>query len=139
MSKYGTLRKDMPRKSNEPHPIWRGIGCFIMLILPPMAYALAALTVEAATKRGIILPEGLGGYPVMPDLLFRVPGLVGVLYWIQGQYNLYAILLVSFFMLVFLAGVVSLFYSIMYRVTGPSQYSGFDVPPPKAKIRKYKR
>ena len=139
MSKYGSYRKAAPPKSYEPHPVWRGIGCFIMLILPILSYIISVLTVDYGLKQGVRLPDGLGGYPVMPDVLFKIPGLVGLLVWIQGQPNLYAYLLVTFFVLVLLAGTLALVYAIMYRVTGPSPYSEFDAPPQNIKVKKYRR
>lgn len=139
MSKYGSYRKEIPPRSTEPHPVWRGIGCFIMLIVPIMSYAISVLTVDYAIDQGIRLPEGLAGYPVMPELLFSVPGLVDLLFWIQGLNNLYAYLLVAFFFIVILGGVFTLVYAIMYRVSGPSPYSQFDAPPPNVKVKKYRR
>ncbi len=139
MSKYGSFRKVIPPKSYEPHPIWRGIGCFIILILPIMSYAISVLVVQYAVEQGIRLPDGLAGYPVMPDVLFRVPGLVDLLFWIQSQNNLYAYLLVAFFCIVILGGVFTFVYALMYRVSGPSPYSQFDAPPPNVKVKKYRR
>jgi hypothetical protein len=139
MSKDGSLRKATPPKSYEPHPIWRGIGCFLMLILPPISYVISILTVDYAIQQGIRLPEGLAGYPVMPEWLFSIPGLVSILYWIQSLNNLYANLLVGFFILVALAGVMAMIYAVMYRISGPPQYSEFDAPPPRRKVKKYRR
>ncbi len=139
MSKYSSYRKPLPAKSYEPHHIWRGIGCFIILILPIVSYVISLLAVEYAINQGIRLPEELAGPPVMPEALFKVPGLVGILLWIQSQNNLYAHLLVALFVLVLLAGIFTLVYAIMYRVSGPSPYSEFDAPPPKVKVKKYRR
>ena len=139
MSKYGSFRKAVPPKSYEPHPIWRGIGCFIMLILPVLSYVISVLTIDYGIKQGIRLPDGLAGYPVMPEVLFRVPGLVNMLFWIQGQNNLYAYLLVAFFILVLSGGVLALIYAVMYRISGPSPYSQFDAPPQNIKVKKYRR
>jgi hypothetical protein len=75
----------------------------------------------------------------MPEILFRMPGLIGILYWIQSQQNLYLHLIVAFFILVMLAGIFTLLYAFMYRVAGPPKYTGFDAPPPKVKVKKYRR
>lgn len=139
MSKYGSFRKVSPPKSYEPHPIWRGIGCFLMLILPPISYVISMLTVDYAIQQGVRIPEGLAGYPTMPEVLFSLPGLVSILYWIQSLNNLYANLLVAFFILVLLGIVTAFFYAIMYRVSGPPQYSEFDAPPQNRKVKKYRR
>jgi hypothetical protein len=75
----------------------------------------------------------------MPELLFQVPGLVGILNWIQSLDNLYAILVGAFTITILLAGVLALGYAFIYRIIGPPRYSGIDAPPPNIKIRKYKR
>jgi hypothetical protein len=139
MSKYDSYRKPLPAKNYEPHPVWRGIGCFIMLILPIISYAISVLAVDYGIQQGIRLPQGLAGYPVMPDVLFKVPGLVNLLFWIQSQNNIYAYLLVAFFFLVISGGTLAFVYALMYRVTGPSQYSEFDAPPSNVKVKKYRR
>ena len=139
MSKYGSLRKATPSKSYEPHPVWRGIGCFMILFLPIISYAIGMLAVDSAIRQGIRIPEGLAGHPVMPEILFNVPGLVDLLFWIQGQTNLYAYLLVAFFVLVLLGGIFTFVYALMYRVAGPPTYSEFDAPPPRVKVKKYRR
>ena len=139
MSKYGSFRKVTPPKNYEPHPIWRGIGCFLIVVLPPISYVISMLTVDYAIQQGIRLPDGLAGYPTMPKVLFSLPGLVNILYWIQSLNNLYANLIVAFFILVLLGIVTAFFYAMMYRVSGPPQYSEFDAPPPNRKVKKYRR
>jgi hypothetical protein len=139
MGKYTTFEPRRGPKSNEPHPIWRGIGCVIMLIVPVISYALSVMTVKLAAERGIPIPEALSGYPVMPEALFSVPGLVPILTWVQNQYNLYAYLFMTFFFIVIVAGLIAVVYAALYRATGPSRFSGYDAPPPSRKIKKYKR
>jgi len=140
MSKYSGYEKKVNlHKQPEPHPIWRGIGCFIMLVTPVLSYLLAVIAVNYAMEQGIRLPEGLAGYPVMPDWLFFVPGLVKILYWIQSRQNLYAYLFMTFVFIVALGGVISLLYAVMYSIAGPKRYNALDAPPPNVKTRKYKR
>jgi hypothetical protein len=139
MAKYRSYQKSPPSRLKEPHPVWRGIGCLIMLIVPALSLGLSAILVQIAPSLGIQLPDGLLGRPVMPDLLFKVPGLVGILYWIQSIDNLYALLVGTFTITVLLAGLIALIYAFAYRIVGPPRYSGIDAPPPNIKVRKYKR
>jgi hypothetical protein len=139
MTKYRAFEKRLPPRNKEPHPVWRGIGCLIWLILPVLSYGLSALTISYALKQGIQFPQDLTGYPVMPPLLFRVPGLVALLNWLQSQYNLYLTLLVAFFFVVMLAGAMAIIYAFMYRASAPPRYSGVDAPPVNIKVKKYKR
>ena len=41
--------------------------------------------------------------------------------------------------IVILGGIFSLVYAVMYRAVAPSRYGPMDAPPPKVKIKKYKR
>ena len=129
----------MPRRSNEPHPVWRGIGCLIMLIIPALSLGFSYVMLESALSLGVDLPPGLLGYPVMPPLLFKVPGLVGILGWIQSLNNLYAILVGTAVLTLLLGGLIALGYAVVYRIVGPSHYSELDAPPTGYKVRKYKR
>jgi hypothetical protein len=37
-------------RKKEPHPIWQGIGCLIIIILPVISYVLADLTIKMGLK-----------------------------------------------------------------------------------------
>ena len=139
MGKYFPQQGDLNKMRKEPHPIWRGIGCFLILIVPVISYALSFLVINMLETAGYPMPLGLGGYPAMPDLLFRVPGLVGILSWIEGRYNLYAYLALTLAMILVVAGVFSFFYALMYRMVGPPRYTRLDAPPTNVKVRKYRR
>ena len=110
-----------------------------MLIVPALSLGLSTILVQLAPSLGVQLPDGLLGRPVMPELLFKVPGLVGILNWIQSLNNLYAVLVGTFTITVLLAGLLALVYAFTYRIVGPPRYSGIDAPPPNIKVRKYKR
>lgn len=139
MAKHRSYERQIPARSKEPHPVWRGIGCLIMLLVPALSLGISALLVEMALSAGIQLPPGLLGYPLMPNILFRVPGLVAILNWIQSLHNLYAILVGAFTVAIILASLFALGYAFVYRLVGPPRYSGMDAPPPNIKVRKYKR
>jgi hypothetical protein len=140
MSKYRTYeRQAAPIHRKDPHPIWRGIGCLIMLLVPALSLGISSILVQLAPSFGIQLPYGLLGPPLMPEILFRVPGLVGILNWIQGRNNLYAILIGTFAVAIVLTSVLALGYAIVYRIIGPPRYTKYDAPPPNIKVKRYKR
>ena len=139
MSKYQNYQKPSPTRLKEPHPIWRGIGCLTMLIVPAISIGISSTLVQMAPSFGLQIPAELMGPPLMPSVLFQVPGLVGLLYWIQGRNNLYAILLGALVVAVGMGGVIALVYAIIYRVVGPPRYSDVDVPMSSSKVKKYKR
>jgi hypothetical protein len=110
-----------------------------MLIIPALSLGISSILVQLAPSLGIQLPIELLGPPLMPEILFQVPGLVGLLNWIQGRNNLYAILAGTFAITIFLAGLLALGYAFIYRFVGPPQYSDLDAPPSSIKVKKYKR
>ena len=61
MTKYRTHERKMPRRSNEPHPVWRGIGCLIMLIIPALSLGFSYVMVNSALSLGVDLPPSLRG------------------------------------------------------------------------------
>ena len=139
MSKYRNFERQRPVRRNEPHPIWRGIGCLSMLLVPALSLGISVILVQMAPSLGIQIPPDLLGRPLMPEIMFRVPGLVGILNWIQSLDNLYAVLVFTFTVTILLAGVLALGYAFIYRIVGPPRYSGVDAPPPNIKVKKYKR
>ncbi len=138
-TKYRSYIPDRPPPPREPHPIWRGIGCLMLVITPVIAWILSIILVDLAPSYGIFLPSELLGYPVMPSFLFQVPGLIGILSWIQRQNNLYAILLGTFLLTVLLMGLLAVAYAFLYRLIGPPRYGPLDAPPPNVRVKRYKR
>ena len=139
MSKYREFERQAPVRRNEPHPIWRGIGCLTMLLVPALSLGVSVILIQMAPSLGIQIPPGLLGRPLMPEIMFQVPGLVGILNWIQSLNNLYAVLVLTFTITILLAGILALGYAFIYRIVGPPRYSGTDAPPPNIKVKKYKR
>jgi hypothetical protein len=139
MSKYRTYQREAPPRQKDPHPIWRGIGCLIMLLVPVLSFGISTILVQMAPSLGIQLPVELLGRPLMPELMFKVPGLVGILNWIQSLNNIYAILVGMFIVAVILSGVLALVYSFVYRIVGPSRYTDLDAPVQNIKVKRYKR
>ncbi len=137
--KYRSYEKKLPQRSSEPHPVWRGIGCIIMVIIPVVSFALSVLTIDAAIQNGIEIPRSISGYPAIYPLLYRIPGLVGLLNWFHNQYNLYAYLLMALFYIIVLGAILALAYAIMYRISAPPRYTGVDAPPLNVKVKRYKR
>lgn len=129
--KYGGKAEERPWKV---HPIWRGIGCFMAIIMPLMAWAGAELFIQTNTL--VPLPPELYkpvliSYTKVDTIDMLLKSLNSLLSGMGVTYGK------IFFTLVFLFlgyGVLSILYSIMYKVVGPPRYSQFDsrpMPPPK--------
>lgn len=88
----------------------------LMIIIPIMAYAGAALLVEANfTQHWIPVPAELAKTVALP-VIGAVP-------------NLYAILIVTAILSLFGFGLMTLLFSLFYRMVGPPRYGPLDMPP----------
>lgn len=125
MSKYD--RYDKPRistKKQKMHPIWRGIGCLMLIIIPVMAYAAADIFLQAA--------PGLGLFPRSGDIYRNIDLGFVVLPFSVGE----VVFTIFFAVLGFV--IFSLVYAVIFRVAGPPTYGPTDAPPPK-RIKKRRR
>ncbi|NWF64203.1 MAG: hypothetical protein HXY38_07850 [Chloroflexi bacterium] len=140
MSKYRSSSVKTPKeRSKQPHYLWRGIGCLMMIIIPAMSIALAYETVNYGLNNGWPIPYQLLGTPRFPDVFYKSSGMMLLLSPIIAIRHFYAYAAVSFIYMILLSGVLSMLYAIVYGMIGPSRYSPLDAPPPKIKAKPYKR
>jgi hypothetical protein len=101
MGRFQQYQRDVKDEKVGVHPVWRGIGFLLMGLVGVMSYAGASLLVDAnKTRQWIIVPEEIrGGVSWAPDL--------------------YAELVVAFFLMLIGFGVLTIVYSIIYRATRP--------------------
>ncbi len=117
MGKYSYNRRaTIPPRPWTIHPIWRGIGCLMMILIPIMSYAGATLIVQANIKQRWV------PMPVELARTINVPFIGDVRY-------LLAILAVAVFLMLVGFGILTAVYSLVYRVLGPPQYGPLDSPP----------
>ncbi len=129
MGKYGMRQVQPPQRPWKVHPIWRGIGCLMVLIGPVIAFAGAHLLVGMNIERG--------WYPLPGEMLMtrtlRVPQEITTLLNLQPTSyplpHLYADLLLTGILLLLGFGAMMVFYAIMYSIMGPSRYGPMDAPP----------
>ncbi len=140
MGKYTsqTRQKEAPKVTGV-HPIMKGLGCFMILIVPVISYGAAVLLVNSAVQRGWPLPPEWLGYPEFNPLLFRLSGLAYVLGFLQAQLNLTANLVFALGIAIVIAGIMAVLFGYMYRLFGPPQYGPMDAPPIRVKVKRYKR
>jgi len=108
MSKYDPTYAQTSRslRTRSVHPIWRGIGCFLLILLPIISFAGAKLLVQAnIEQRWINIPQELTGS-------FSAP-LVGRV--------LFADLAVWIILIVIGFGMLTVIYALFYRLLGPSR------------------
>lgn len=115
MAKYDKYnpRSRAAERPWEIHPVWQGIGCLMMILIPIMAYAGAVLIVQENTEQGWI------PFPVelMRTVTIRNIGSVD---------HLYATLLVAFVLAMLGFSFMVFLYSFLYRIVGPPRLGPLD-------------
>jgi hypothetical protein len=140
MTKYTVASQRRARREEQTlSPVWRGVGCLLILFVPLLSYFLAVGTVHMAVDQKWPMPYQIMGYPVMPAVLMKLPGLIPLLTFVQAQQDLYAILLITVLYIVAIGAFMSFVYSFIYKYVGPPRYGPLDMPPPKVAPRRYKR
>ena len=140
MSKYRSSSvKRSKERNKQPHFVWRGIGCAMMLLIPAISIAAGYQTIQYGVTHGWAIPYQLLGTPQFPSLFYKSTGMMTLLRPIIGIKHFYAIATVSLIYIIALSGILSLGYAIIYRAVGPARYSPLDAPPPKVKVKPYKR
>jgi hypothetical protein len=133
--KYARKNEERPWKV---HPIWRGIGCFMAIIMPLMAWAGAELFLQ--TNTWVPLPPELSQRVLIPlskqGTIDAVSSSINS--FLSGLEVTYGKIFFTFVFLFLGYGVLSILYSIMYRIVGPPRYSELDARPmPAPKRRRY--
>lgn len=120
MGKY-KMQQPVKERPWRIHPIWRGIGCLLMVVIPIMAYAGAVLLVQANQE--------LGWVTMPPETLttVNVP-------FVGPVTNLYAILVTAVLLMMVGFGIMVILYGLLYRMMGVGE-SPLDAAPVRNKPR----
>jgi hypothetical protein len=107
----------MKKRPWKVHPIWRGIGCILIILVPILSYIGAVMLVEMnMAESWVPSPAVFMQTVTMPVFNVPVP-------------HLYANLVVAgVLILVGYAGLMVL-YAIIYSIVGPSQLGPLDAEP----------
>ena len=136
-----TLKESSIRGAKETHPIWRGIGCVLILVIPAISIVISNLLVNFALANKAIklkIPYQLLGIPKMPDILYKSAGLKPLLPLLRIP-NLYAYIVASIICILLISSVISLVYAVVYRMANPYRYGPLDEPPSRIKAKKHSR
>lgn len=124
--------------AKQPPAIWRGIGCLLIILVPVLSYAAAELSLQFFIDQRLV-PRELLITPQVPDWMWLAPVLARIVQSVIGRSGFLAILVLTFVYILFLSGIFSVLYAFMYRLAAPTKYGPMDAPPPRIKIKKYKR
>jgi len=116
------FRQPEPKHKEPVHPIWRGIGCLLIIIIPIISFAASTILYKQGLPQRYI--------PLSPDLAWQVnvPGF--------GFIPLLYILVITGVITVLGFIVMTVVYSLVFRVGGSSRYGPLDAPPIKRKVKK---
>jgi hypothetical protein len=120
------------------NPLWRGIGCILIVLVPLITLGLTAIVTPVLSATGYV-PHELMGHVIFPDWVFKVPILNAITAFIASINNLWLDLIIFIVILVILTGISSLIYVSVLQVIGPPRYGEKDAPPSKYKAKEYKR
>jgi hypothetical protein len=121
------------------HPVARGIGCIMMVVVPILAYGLAILLVNYGAARGWPIPSEWLGRPVLPRFILGIENLTPLWNFLAAQNNLIANLVFAIALTVLIGGLMSIIYGYVYTLFGPPKYGPQDAPPVRVKVKRYKR
>ena len=138
----GTYRfNDDVHKKKELPAGQRGIGCLLIILLPPISYFAAIVLLRITEIRSFFgrVSPALFGAPSIPKLLWKVTAIDPVLRRVSSWNNLEVNLLFGLVILLILSGIIAVFYSIMYKTVNPSRYGPTDAPPSRRRPSKKSR
>jgi hypothetical protein len=137
-NKYMKYERKPMKRSTELHPVWRGIGCLLFIIVPVMSYAITTLLVPVIYATGI-LPREIFMRVRFPDWAYDTIIISGPARFLTGIEYFWATIIFFFIILLVLAGLVSILYSAIYQSVGPARYTALDAPPSKHRAKSYRR
>ncbi|HEX7541008.1 MAG TPA: hypothetical protein VF352_02660 [Anaerolineales bacterium] len=137
MGKYAKYQRKSPEKKGM-HPIWRSIGCILIVVVPLLAFGMMVVFVPTIIATGKV-PYQLLGRVHFPDWAYKTRIVADITSYISSIDNLWLNIITFFVMLLILTSVASLLYSLIYTLVGPARYTAQDAPPSKYKAKVYKR
>jgi hypothetical protein len=103
MGKYASYSRPAQPDKRSVHPIWRGIGCLLLILIPVLSFAAARTFLQENSQANwISIPKELTGSMVIPTL---------------GRVS-YAELAFTIVFMVIGFGLMTVIYSMFYRLAG---------------------
>lgn len=140
MGKYTTYSRTPPKPRNAGvHPLMRGIGCIMMVVVPIVSWGLALLLVDYGYRSGWPIPPAWMGRVEIHPFLLGLENLRPVWNFLMAQPGLIAHLVFTAAIIVVIGGLMSVIYGYIYTLFGPPRYGPQDAPPIRVKVKRYKR
>ena len=141
MGKYTTHSRQASKPRNlGVHPVMRGIGCIMIVVVPILAYGVALLLIDYGIQHGWPLPPNWLRPITIPPLLLNLQGLAPLWNLLLRQNNFTAVVVFTVAITIVVGGIMSIIYGYIYTIFGPPQYGPQDAPPIRGiKVKRYKR
>lgn len=141
MGKYTTRSVKAPSKPRNTgvHPVMRGIGCIMIVVVPILAYGTALLLIDYGIQHGWPIPPNWLQPVNIHPLLLQLRGLNDVWVLLRRQDNFMAVVVFTIAITVVIGGLMSIIYGYIYTLFGPPRYGPQDAPPMRVKVKRYKR
>jgi hypothetical protein len=110
----------------------------LIVLVPIISFAAAELSLPFFLSQRMV-PRELLVRPQPPDWLGFLPILESAFQSVFRQQGILAILVLTVIYIILIGGVFTVFYAYLYQLTTPSRYGPMDAPPPRVKVKKYKR
>jgi hypothetical protein len=122
-------RKEEKERAWKINPVWRGIGCALIIIIPIMAWFSASLVLQT-NKKIPLPPEMIRPITLKYTQITQVdPIIASINRFTTSQHLALGQFMLTIFFMFIGFGILSVIYAIMLRLAGPSRYGPFDVPP----------
>jgi hypothetical protein len=120
---YRTFREPEPKHKEAVHPIWRGIGCLLILVFPLISFAASIILYQEGIPQQLFpLTRDLANMVTIPLLDETVP--------------LFYILIITAVLTFLSYFALTVVYSMVFRMGSGSRYGPLDAPPIKRKVKK---
>lgn len=126
MGKYSFDQSSSRRGPAEVHPIWRGVGFVLIVMIPILAYAAS----DVLIRQNLAKP-----FFQMPGDLIARPGML----LFNGDPYLYLRIIFTVAIAMVLFAIFTFFVFIINSAFAPPRYGPYDVPPIKARVTKKAR
>jgi hypothetical protein len=139
MGKYSKFERREVVRPYKIHPIWRGIGLILIVLVPIMAGAAASETAKFARAQNFSLMYEMPLTLQLPNILYSLPYIGPWAASAATIRDLPAMILFFFLFLMVFSGIVSVLYAMVYRMIGPPRYTAIDAPASRNSAKKHTR
>jgi hypothetical protein len=110
------------------HPVWRGIGCILIILIPIMSWFVAGLVLE--NMKSNLLPYEFTRVVVIPftHVAQLDKYILQINYYFQDTHFVFGQVFLTVIFSFIGFGILAFLYAIIYRMAGPPRYGPFDVP-----------